>query len=131
MTQWFGEKNHDTKAFPELFDDGLNGFHDPNRQKPISVHQNYNSKLFNKNPKYAQDSDYVFVAQQHHERNRFEGQISVTSKRGKRITMKDGTTKLKNNDVTDVFKNIPGTPAYWKAFRNETFARIKTGTVVE
>ena len=61
MTQWIREKNHDRKAFPELFDDGLNGLHDPNRERPITVLQNYNSKLFNKNQKFAQDSDFVFV----------------------------------------------------------------------
>ena len=27
--------------------------------------------------------------------------------------------------VTDVFKTVPGTPAYWKQFGNETFARME------
>ena len=125
MTQWIREKNHDRKAFPELFDDGLNGLHDPNREREISVFQNYNSKLFNKNQKFAQDSDFVFMAQQHHERNRFESQISVNVQRGTKKKMPDGSTKIKNNNVMDVFKNIPGTPAYWKGFRNETFARME------
>ena len=65
------------------------------------------------------------MAQQHHERNQFEGQISVNVQRGTKRKMPDGSTKIKNNNVIDVFKNIPGTPAYWKAFRNETFARME------
>ena len=27
--------------------------------------------------------------------------------------------------VVDVYKRIPGTPAYWKLFRNEIFARME------
>ena len=125
LTQWNREKNHDRKAFPELFDDGLNGLHDPNREIPITIWQNYNSKLFNRNQKFVQDSDFVFVAQQHHERNTFESQVTFTSQRGKHKKMPDGSMKIKTNDVVDVFKNIPGTPAYWKSFRNEVFARME------
>ena len=39
--------------------------------------------------------------------------------------MPDGGTEIKSNDIVDVFKTIPGTPAYWKQFCHEIFARIE------
>ena len=67
LTRWIREENHDIKAWPELFHDGLNGLYDPNREKPISVWQNYNSKVFNRNQKFAEDSDFLYV----HHRKQF------------------------------------------------------------
>ena len=69
LTNWIREKNNDRKAFPELFDDGKNGLDDPEGEKKISVRQNYSSKVVNKNKKYAENSDFIFYAQQHLERH--------------------------------------------------------------
>ena len=122
LTLWYREDNHDRKAFPELFPDGNCGLHDQNRKRKISATQNYNHKVLNKNRKFAEDPDFVFVAQQYLERHSFENQIAVSVQRGSRPF---GGTDIKNNNVIDVFKAIPGTPAYWKKYRNEIFARME------
>ena len=123
LTHWIREENHDIKAWPELFPDGLNGFHDPNRIRKISANQNFNHKIYSKNKKFAQDADFIFAAQQYLERHAFENQVTISFQRGIPIKGTDG--KIKNNDAIDVFKKIPGTPSYWKLFRNEIFARME------
>ena len=122
-TDWIREENHDTKSFPELFSMGKYGLHDTSRKRKISAVQNYSSKILNKNKKFAQNSDFIFVAQQYLERHSFENQITVSVQRG--IKAPDGTNKIKSNDVVDVFKTIPGTPAYWKSYRNKIFAMME------
>ena len=125
LSEWIREENHDRKAFPELFHDGQFGLHDKNRKRKITATQNYSHKVLNINRKYAQSSDYVFVGQQYLERHSFENHISVSLQRGIQTTAADGSKEIKTNNAIDVFKAIPGTPAYWKAFRNEIFARME------
>ena len=36
-----------------------------------------------------------------------------------------GGDGLKSNNAIDVFKDIPGTPPYWKKVRNDLFARME------
>ena len=37
----------------------------------------------------------------------------------------DGTTLVPSNDHFNIFQSMPGTPAYWKKFRTECFARME------
>ena len=115
LTHWIREKNHDIKAWPELFPDGLNGLYDPNRIRKISASQNFNHKMYSKNKKYSQDADFIFAAQQYLERHAFENQVTISFQRG--ITIKGADGKIKSNNAVDTFKKIPGTPSYWKVFR--------------
>ena len=69
--------------------------------------------------------DFIFVAQQYLERHSFENQISVSVQRGILTQRPDGSKEVKSRNAIDVFKEIPGTPAYWKKFRNEIFARME------
>ena len=54
-----------------------------------------------------------------------ENNISVFGQKGKAETGPDGTTIMTCNNAFDVFSKIPGTPSYWKSFRNELFARME------
>ena len=119
------EDDHDINAFPDLFPDGKCGFDDADREKKITHGQNYSQKTLNHDPRFSQDADFIFVAQQRLERHSFESQISISVQRGVPIRGADGGDQLKNNNVIDVFKDIPGTPSFWKKFRNEIFARME------
>ena len=123
LTHWIREKDHDIKAWPELFPDGLNGLYDPNREIKISPSQNFNHKIYSKNKKFAKCADFIFAAQQYLERHAFENHVTISFQRGIPIKGSDG--KIKYINAIDVFKDIPGTPGYWKVFRNEIFARME------
>ena len=71
------DENHDINAFPDLFPNGKGGLHDKSREKEISCVQNYSQKMLNSDPRFAQDEDFLFVAQQSLEKHSFENQISV------------------------------------------------------
>ena len=118
------DENHDINAFPDLFPNGKGGLHDKSREKEISCVQNYSQKMLNSDPRFAQDEDFLFVAQQSLEKHSFENQISVSVQRGIPIKV-DGKTEMKGQNVIDVFKDIPGTPAYFKKYRSELFARME------
>ena len=74
---------------------------------------------------YAKNSDYLFVAQQYLERHLMESYISVSGQKGKIDKRPDGTKLLSFNSAFDIFGKIPGTPQYWKNYRNELFARME------
>ena len=59
------------------------------------------------------------------ERHLLEGNISVSCQKGKSEKGPEGTTKVKCSNAFDVFGKIPGTPQYWKNYRNELFARME------
>ena len=125
LNDWIREENHDTKAFPELFPDGKNGLHDKSRKRKISPIQNYSHKILNKNKKFSKDPDFVFVAQQYLEKHSFENQISISLQRGVLTNALEGGKEIRSHNAIDVFKVIPGTPPYWKGYRNEIFARME------
>ena len=122
LSSWLAEEDHDINAFPDLFPNGKCGLNDPEREKKITPGQNYSQKTLNVDPRFCQDADFIFVAQQSLERHRFESQISISCQRGVYI---DGKDELKSNKAIDVFKDIPGTPSYWKKVRNDLFARME------
>ena len=74
---------------------------------------------------YAKNSDYLFVAQQHLERTLLENNISVSAQKGKIGITSNGKQIIQCNNAFDVFGKIPGTPQYWKNYRNELFARME------
>ena len=122
LSYWLTEEDHDINAFPDLFPNGKCGLNDPERQKKITPGQNYSQKSLNIDSRFGQDADFIFVAQQSLEKHRFESQISISCQRGAPMKGGDG---LKSNNAIDVFKDIPGTPPYWKKVRNDLFARME------
>ena len=46
-------------------------------------------------------------------------------KMGKMVKTSDGNKIMKGGDSFSIFRNIPGTPSYWKGFRNEILAKIE------
>ena len=64
LSYWLTEENYDINAFPDLFPDGKGGLEDKSRKRKISPVQNYSQKMLNHDPRFAQDEDFLFVAQQ-------------------------------------------------------------------
>ena len=109
LSYWLSEENYDINAFPDLFPDGKGGLNDPSRLKKISIVQNYCQKILNHDTRFAQDEDFLFIAQQSLEKHAFENQISVSVQRGIPIKSADGKVEIKGQNAIDVFKDIPGT----------------------
>ena len=124
-TNWIREKNHDEIAFPELYTSGTGGINDETRIVKISRPDFCSQRFCNHNKIYAKNSEYLFVCQQFLERHLLENNINVTLLKGKTEKSPDGSTILSCNNAFDVFSKIPGTPSYWKNFRNELFARME------
>ena len=112
-------------AFPEIFTNGANGFNDKTRPRAISRSDYFCQRFMNHNKIFAKNSDYLFVSQQFSERHLLENNISVSGQKGKTESGPDGTKILQCKNAFDVFTKIPGTPSYWKNFRNEIFARME------
>ena len=74
---------------------------------------------------YAMDPDFVFTAQQKVETHALENKIDMAMSHGS-LEVVDSETKLvPSKDAFNIFKCLPGTPAYWKQFRSELCARIE------
>ena len=121
---WLRAKDFLLKAFPWLFPKGRYGFYEK-RALTLSPQQFFSQRLLNFNTQFARDRDFLFIAEQFIERHAIEKQISISGRKGNINKTQDGMELSLVGDAFDIFKSIPGTPAYWKAFRNEIFARIE------
>ena len=66
------------------------------------------------------------MAQQYLEMFALERQIDMSTKNGSfASTEGDGIKMVPTDDKFSIFQSIPGTPAYWKKFRNEVNLRNK------
>ena len=61
------------------------------------------------------------------ERYSLEREINVTlNYKGQMVTMPDGSKMIMNpENVLSIFKKIPGSPMYWRQYRQELFAKMK------
>ena len=64
LSNWLSEEDHDINAFPDLFPNGRCGLNDTERPRKITPGQNYSQKVLNVDPRFSQDPDFIFVAQQ-------------------------------------------------------------------
>ena len=54
-----------------------------------------------------------------------ENQINVSVQKGRKHKSDNDFTVVPVADSFSIFKTIPGSPSYWKSFRNEIFARME------
>ena len=85
----------------------------------------YSAKFLNNNKIFAKNCDYLFVAQQHLERHLLESNINVAGQKGLIRKKQDGSQIVSCKNSFDIFSKVPGTPQYWRVFRNELFARME------
>ena len=124
--EWLREPTFDIEAFPHLHADGKYGLLDDDRPKPINPAKYFPQRIINKNNAFAKDHDYIFMAQAYMERYALERQIDMSLLHGTLETTEDNQVKMVPSDGKfDIFQSIPGTPAYWKKFRNEIYARME------
>ena len=98
--------------------------HEP-RNKPLSRDKYFSQRILNENPMYAENHDYVFMAQQAKERHSIESQINMAMSHGTIETNESGQVVVPSDDAFNIFQKVPGTPAYWKLFRNELYAKME------
>ena len=104
---------------------GRYGLDDEFRITPLSRDKYFTQRILNENPMYAENPDYVFMAQQAKERYSIERQIHMSMSHGSIETNEHGQVLVPSEDAFNIFQKIPGTPAYWKNFRNELYARME------
>ena len=121
---WLRATNFLLRAFPWLFSKGRYGLYHK-REIKLSPLQFFSQRLLNVNTQFARDPDFLFVAEQFCERHAIEKQIDISGKKGTFTKTKQGVELNMIGDPFSIFKSIPGTPAYWKKFRNEIFARME------
>ena len=132
-TDWIREDNHDRVSFPELYPFGIGGLTSrkdpesdkPVRERPIRPHDFCSQRFCSHNRSFSKNADYLFVCQQRLERHLLENNINVFSQKGKLSKGSDGTLKLNTNNAWDMFAKIPGTPSYFKRFRNTNLAMVE------
>ena len=125
LSDWIRQTNFDVIAFFFLHPTGKNGI-DEKRKVALTKARYIDQRINNQNSQWAKNATYVFVAQQYLEKLRVERQISISMQKGKiRLTELGKSIIQSISETLSIFKDIPGTPSYWRMFRNEILARIE------
>ena len=125
-TNWLRDPCFDIHAFPRHHPDGKYGLNYNDRRIKLSPYNYFNQRLINVDKRFAKDPEYLFCAQQYVERYSLERQIDLSVRqKGKLVKTDAGLKVVQPNDMFNVFKKVPGTPAYWKSFRNDLYAKLE------
>ena len=65
------------------------------------------------------------MAQQAKERHSIECQIHMSMSHGSIETNAHGQVLVPSKDAISIFQRLPGSPAYWRLFRNELYAKME------
>ena len=124
-TNWLREKDNDIDSFPELHPEGKFGLDDERSQK-LTKNKYFGQRIMNEEPMYSENADYLFMAQQSVERSAIEREINMAMSQGSIKTNDKGEKSyIPSDDAYNIFQKIPGTPAYWKSFKNELYAKME------
>ena len=120
------DKHFDIDAFPELHPKGNCGLDYESRIKTLSRVKYYAQRIMNIDPRYRENADFMFMAQQASERFAIESQIKMAMSHGSVDTDEKGSPILvPSDDAFAIFNKVPGTPAYWKCFKNELYSKME------
>ena len=124
-TNWLREKDNDIDSFPELHPEGKFGL-DHDRSQKLTKNKYFGQRIMNEEPMYSENADYLFMAQQSVERSAIEREINMAMSQGSIKTNDKGEKSyIPSDDAYNIFQKIPGTPAYWKSFKNELYAKME------
>ena len=124
-TNWLREKDNDIDSFPELHPEGKFGL-DDERSQILTKNKYYGQRIMNEDPMYSENANYLFMAQQSVERSAIEREINMAMSQGSIKTNDKGEKSyIPSDDAYNIFQKIPGTPAYWKSFKNELYAKME------
>ena len=87
-----------------MFPDGKNGF-DKKRKKKLSPSQYYGQRVMDHSGEYANEEDYLFIAEQKVKKLAVQRQIDVSLRMGKVTTTEDGQKVMRGADTFSIFKN--------------------------
>ena len=118
------EEHFDVKAFPRHHPTGNYGLDHP-RDRKIPAQKFFCQRLLNRDPRFANDMSYLFMAQQRVERAALESQLRLAGRKGKIQGNNGPNKKIHLDDIYNVFQNIRGSPKYWQKAKNELIAKVK------
>ena len=113
----------DAKAFPMLHPDGQNHLSDERRKKKLSDLEYFKQRLINLDPRWRDNTHWVFAAAVFREKKDFQRNIDLAYKKGKKSYV-DGKTVYSLEDPYSVFQSVANTPAYHKKGKMEMMARL-------
>jgi hypothetical protein len=131
-THFFYEKNWEAKAFPTLFPNGKFTFNE-NRIKKITAKRYINSRLLSKDTRFAESTEYVFQCLHWSETIDIKNSVTMALKKSKKKDISLAQLQnpnqiaslLQNDQLFSTFKNVRGSPPYWKKMSKDMFAKIQ------
>ena len=124
ISNWMRDENFDIDAFPIHHGDAKYGLNYP-RDIKIQPYQYFTQRLMNHDKRWSSDLSFLFVGQQYVERFALEREINLSLTKGSMKTSEDKTTVIPLENPINILKKIPGTPSYWKVFKNDILAKIE------
>ena len=79
----------------------------------------------NKDSRFAENSAYLFAAQQRAEREQLERQCDIFFRKGRTERLTNKVIKVSQDEIQIVFQRIRGTSQYWRVARNKLLAKVK------
>ena len=130
-TSVFYEKIWETLAFPALFPDGRNTYHQP-RGTPLSERKYVNARLFSSDTRFAESAEYTFQCLHWIETLSVNDSISMSLKKTRDSDISVGQLQhperlqvmFKENEIFASFKKVRGSPQYWKEIQQDMLAKI-------
>ena len=99
---------------------------DHERSQKLTRIKYYGQRIMNEKTMYSENANYLFMAQQSVERSAIEREINMAMSQGSIKTNDKGEKSyIPSDDAYNIFQKIPGTPAYWKSFKNELYAKME------
>jgi hypothetical protein len=117
-------KNWDTKLTPHLHPDGKNGV-DQDRVTKLSTLQYLEQRLMNKDPRFAECTDWIYAFLSKIEREQLERNHNIAFNKGQCRSDNQGRKCYTLEDPYAVFEKISNTPKYWQAYKSEIIAKLK------
>ena len=120
-------------AHPFLFPTGKFGYK-VEREVFLSPIRYFNQRLLNYTQKFAEDSDYIFFAQNITQHLRIMSRINIAMKKvhgnitaGMLLNNYENTVKtmLQNEEAYKFLSEVKGSPAYWKLFFYDVLAMVR------
>ena len=123
LSNWMRDENFDIDAFPMHHGDGKYGLNFP-REIKLHPHSFFSQRIMDHDKRWSKDSSYLFVGQQYVERHALERQINISMRKGSLNKLdKDKIIPLEKS--LNILKKIPGTPSYWRVFKNDILAKVE------
>ena len=103
--------------------DGKTNLHQK-REVRLSDQYYFVQRLRNKDPRFRNDTSYIFAAAAYLEKQQLPRNINVSFLRGKKRVSDTGKSIYSLEDGFSVFDSTSNTPTYWKKAKYEMMAKL-------